>query len=250
MQKVRVHFQSRRLLAHGCKREKSRLRLVQMKNLAFLLVAMLAVTPLGAKQHVIAFGKPMTVKWFTGPSESKAQELRIRGLYIDSKLREFVVGDAHEVTDQSFVVRRAFRVNDLLPGEGGVPKWKWQRDGWLFVDRESGHISSLKLPEFDPFYSVASWYRDYAAFCGVSDDGEKLYAVVAQIGRKKAVVRKELGAAHGGDEPDSECPAPEWQRQPARVTFHPQGGAPVSFDVRGSSAEVAAPWTTQEKDEN
>src|SRR5579864_709196 len=221
-----------------------------MKKFAVLFLALAAVLPLAAKQHVIAFAKPMTVKWFTGPSEKESRELKIRGLYIDSKLREFVTGDVHEVTDQTFVVRRAFRVNDLLPAEGGIPKWKWQRDGWLLVDRENGHTSALKLPEFDAFYSVASWYRDYVAYCGVSDDGEKLYAVVAQLGRKKAVVRKELGAAHGGSEPDSECPAPEWQRQPARVTFHPQGSAPLSFEVRGSSAEVAAPAETQEREEN
>jgi len=223
-----------------------------MKILAVLALCLIVAMPLGAKQHVIAFAKPMTVKWFTGPSENQPRELKIRGLYVDSKLREFVMGEVHDVTDQTFVVRRAFRVNDLLPGEGGIPKWKWQRDGWLFVDRQSGHISALKLPEFDPFYSVASWYRDYAEYCGVSDDGEKLYAVVAEVGRKKAVVRKELGAAHGSDEPDSECPAPEWQRQPARVTFHPQGGALVGFDIRGSSAEpdVAAPAESPEKEEN
>lgn len=220
-----------------------------MKKFAALLLVIVLAVPLTAKQHVIAFGRPMSVKWFTGPSESKQRELKIRAVYIDSKLREFVSGDVHDVTDQTFVVRRAFRVNDLLPTEGGVPKWKWQRDGWLLVDRENGHISALKLPEFDAFYSAASWYRDYVAYCGVSDDGEKLYAVVAQIGRKKALLRKELGAAHGGDEPDSECGAPEWQRQPARVTFHPLGGAPLSFEVRGSSAEVAAPAETPEKEE-
>ena len=224
-------------------------RLVLMKSLALFLLMVALASPLAAKQHTIAFGKAMTVKWFTGPSEDKPRDIHIRGLYIDSKLREFVLGEAHDVTGEAFVVRRAFRVNDQLPGEG-VPKWKWQRDGWLMVDRQNGHISSLKLPEFDPFYSAASWYRDYVAYCGVSDDGEKLYAVVAQIGRKKAVVKKELGAAHGGAEPDSECPAPEWQRQPARVTFHPLGSAPVTFDVRGSLGEIAPSQEAPEKEEN
>ena len=46
------------------------------------------------------------------------------------------------------------------------------------VDRLTGRVSQLNLPEFDPFYSTASWYRDYIAYCGVSEDGKKLYAVV------------------------------------------------------------------------
>ena len=57
---------------------------------------------------------------------------------------------------------------------------------------------------------MASWYRDYAAYCGVSDDGKKLFAIVFQIGRRKPVLKKALGEAGGGDGPDSECPAPGW----------------------------------------
>jgi len=63
------------------------------------------------------------------------------------------------------------------------------------------------LPYFDPFYSAASWYRDYVAYCGLADDGEKLYAVVAELGRKKPLVRRDLGAPGADDMPDSECPA-------------------------------------------
>jgi hypothetical protein len=180
----------------------------------------------------------MAVKWFTGPSAAAARDLSIRPLYVDSKLKEFTIGQPHDVTDHTFVVRRAYRINDVLPEEGAAPRWKWQRGGWLLVDRENGHLSEIKLAEFDPFYSVVSWYRDYAAYCGVSDDGEKLYAVVTEIGRKKPLVRKELGAAHGSNQPDSECPAPDWQRGPARVTFRPNGAAPLSFEVKGSSAEA------------
>ena len=98
---------------------------------------------------------------------------------------------------------------------------------------------ALNLPDFDPFYSAASWYRDYVAYCGVSDNGEKLYAVVAQLGRKKPVLHKDLGPAHGGDMPDSECPAPVWQRQPARVLFAPIGGQKLTFAVRGHAAGLA-----------
>jgi hypothetical protein len=60
-----------------------------------------------------------------------------------------------------------------------------------------GHISAIALPEFDPYYSVASWYRDYAAYCGVSDDGKKIFAIVFQVGRRKPVLKKPLGDAGG-----------------------------------------------------
>jgi len=82
------------------------------------------------------------------------------------------LGAFHEITERLFVVRRAFRVNDTLPGDTATASgWVWQRGGWLLVDRSTGQISAIALPEFDPYCSVASWYRDYAAYCGVSDDG-------------------------------------------------------------------------------
>ncbi len=203
------------------------------------------------RQHTVAFGQWMAVKWFVGPAENKAQDMKIRGLYVDSKLREFTMGDAHDVTDRVFVVRRAYRVNDWLPDDPkSVPKWKWQRSGWLLVDRETGRVSTLNLPEFDPFYSAVSWYRDYAAYCGISSDAEKVYAVVEQIGRRKPLIRKEIGAAHNSDVPDSECPTPKWQRQPARVTFEPIGSAPLTFEIHGSAVEIPEtpePADSQEK---
>jgi len=195
-----------------------------------------------AKPHLLTFGKAMEVKWFVGPSETKTMALNVRPFYVDGRLREFTLGDPHDVTDHLFVVRRAFRVNDALPQDARLPaNWRWQRGGWLLVDRSSGHISPISLPYFDPFYSAASWYRDYVAYCGLADDGEKLYAVVAELGRKKPLVRKELGAPGGGDMPDSECPAPTWQRQPSRVSFEPRAGQKVSFAVRGHSADLAEP---------
>jgi len=86
------------------------------------------------------------------------------------------------------------------------------------VDRLTGRVSQLNLAEFDPFYSTASWYRDYIAYCGVSEDGKKLYAVVAQVGRRKPILKK-MWRAGRDDDPDSECPAPAWTRTPMRVTF-------------------------------
>ncbi len=43
--------------------------------------------------------------------------LRIRALLVDTVLKEWTTGDAHDVTDRSFVVRRAIRINDALPGD-------------------------------------------------------------------------------------------------------------------------------------
>ncbi len=194
-----------------------------------------------AKQHVITFSKWMPVKLFLGANEDKSLDIKIRSLYVDGRLREFTTGDLHDVTDRVFVVRRAYRLNDWLPSDEGnvAHKWKWQRGGWLQVDRETGRVSQLNLPNFDPFYSLASWYRDYAAYCGVSDDGTKLYAVVTQLGRKKPVLKRELGAVKDADMPDAQCVAPEWQRQPARVTFLPTNGQKLTFTVRGHAADVA-----------
>jgi hypothetical protein len=204
-------------------------------------MSLLALTTHAApKAHVVSFGKTMAVKLFIAPDEQKAVDIRVRGLYVDARLKEFTTGESHDVTEHVFVVQRAYRVNDSLPGERGVPRWKWQRGGWIAVDRRTGRVTQLKLPQFDPYYSAAVWYRNYVAYCGVSDSGEKLYAVVTQLGRKKAVVYKELGPLTGGDLPDSQCAPPQWDRQPSRVTFQPRSGPKLTFDIRGRPAESAA----------
>lgn len=192
-----------------------------------------------AKAHVITFGKIFTVKLFLGPTEDRTTDMKIRGLYVDGNLKEFITGEAHDVTDRLFVARKAYRLNDNLPEDTKTPHWKWQRGVWLLVDRTSAHITAIKLPEFDPFYSNVSWYRDYAAYCGISDNGEKLYAVVAEIARKKPVLRKELGAASQGDTPDSDCDAPQWERTPSKITFLPKKYPKASFTVFGHATDIA-----------
>ena len=77
-------------------------------------------------------------------------DLKVRPLYVDTRLKEFTFGIPHEVTEQLFVVRRVVRVNDTLPQEALPLRWSWQRSGWLVVDRVTGHISQASLPEFDP----------------------------------------------------------------------------------------------------
>ena len=205
----------------------------------FVFLPILCFAAAVRKSKVITFGKPMTVKLFLGPTEDKTIDMKVRGLYVDGNLKEFTTGDSHEVTDRLFVTRKAYRLNDNLPDDTKTPHWKWQRGGWLLVDRSNAHISSLKLPEFDPFYSDVTWFRDYAAYCGISDNGETLYAVVAQLGRKKPVLRKELGPSGQGDTPDSECTPPQWERSPFKVTFLPRKYPKATYTVFGHAADIA-----------
>ena len=106
------------------------------------------------------------------------------------------------------------------------------------VDRSTGHISPVYLPEFDSYYSVATWYRDYVAYCGVSEDGEKVFQVVIQLGRRKPVLKKPAGHGLGDSGPDSACMPPAWQRQPARVTFFSDGEAGATYQVRGHAVDL------------
>jgi hypothetical protein len=181
-------------------------RIVQSLRIALPLLILIQTNATAAtKPHVITFGKWTTVLWFPTTAEADDKDkpltlpltLKVRPLLIDAHIKEFTLGPPHEVTDRLFVVRRAFRVNDSLPQESAQPPhWQWQRGGWLLIDRLTGHISPINLPEFDALYSAASWYRDYAAYCGVSEDGKKIFAVVAQISRRKPVLKKPLGGSN------------------------------------------------------
>lgn len=222
-----------------------------MQRISALLVALLCLATLdtalaASKPHVVSFGKWMLVKWPDAGGQQML-DLKIRPISVDSRLKEYTTGNPHEVTERLFVVRRVFRLNDALPQET-VARWQWQRGGWLLVDRVTGKISQLNLQEFDPFYSTASWYRDYVAYCGVSEDGKKLYAVVAQVGRRKPILKKLLGEPTGSDSPDSECPAPTWERAPARVAFQPEHAQPLLFSIRGKTVEVVADAEDDEED--
>lgn len=214
-----------------------------------------------AKPHVIAFGKWTAVQYkvqykadsAAESGEDKPLTLKIRPLLVDGRIKEFTFGAAHEVTERIFVVQRAFRVNDTLPQEPALPlHWQWQRGGWLLVDRVTGRIriSAVNLLEFDAAYSTVSWYRDYAAYCGVSEDDKKIYAIVAQIGRRKPVVKWQVGVTKGSGEiksaadqqelraPDSGCKIAEWQRAPARVTFAPTESLKRTYVIHGHAVDL------------
>ncbi len=79
------------------------------------------------KPHVITFGRWISVKWPNATGQ-KLLDLKVRPLFVDTRLKEYTTGTPHELTDRMFVVRRAFRVNDALPTENAsansnVPRW-------------------------------------------------------------------------------------------------------------------------------
>jgi hypothetical protein len=165
--------------------------------------------------------------------------LKVRPLVVDGSVKDWTTGDLHNVTDRSFVVRRALRINDELPGEKPVAPagpWVWQRGPWLLVDRATGHVTAVKLPDYDPAVSQVTWFRDYAAYCGLTPSGKSLYAVVAQLSARKPVLSKKLDSLKEDAGSHAPCAPPEWQREPLRVTFHPAGKDAVSFEVVTGSA--------------
>ncbi len=199
------------------------------------------------KGHTVVLGAVRKVPYTKAGDPAGAQpgedSLKIRALLVDGVVKEWTTGDPHDVTDRSFVVRRAIRLNDSLPSDSSPTNsarvanpWVWQRGPWLLVDRVTGHIVALKLPDFDPAVSQASWFRDYAAYCGVTASGKSLYAVVSQVTAHKPVLAKKLSAFDPENHADPACAAAEWQREPLRVTFHPAGMDAASFDIVPGSA--------------
>src|SRR5579871_2015796 len=209
---------------------------IGLQVICFLLVLPTAAS---AKVHVISFGRWLPAQCFTGYEvDEKPTSIKVRALIIDGRVKEYITGAPHDVTERVFVVRRAFRVNDSLPDDA-APRWQWQRGGWLLVDRTTGRVSAINLTDFDPVYSSASWYRDYVAYCGVIDDGKKTFATVAQLSRRKPILRKQISEGLPEDAgPDSACGTPEWQRNPVRVSFEAAGGASQTFSIRGRTVDL------------
>jgi hypothetical protein len=199
------------------------------------------------KAHTVVLGAAKSVAYSKrgDPAGFGSGEdgLKIRALLVDGVLKEWTTGEAHDVTDRSFVVRRVMRLNDALPGDkqgpgdkAGGGHWVWQRGPWLLVDRVTGRLVALKLPDYDPGVSEVSWFRDYGAYCGVTASGKSLYAVVAQVAARKPVLAKKLDGFDAANHPDPVCGPAEWQREPLKITFHPAGKDGVSFDVVPGSA--------------
>jgi hypothetical protein len=167
-----------------------------------------------------------------------APVLKVRALIVDGRQKEWVTAESHDVTDRSFAVRRVMRVNDALPGDAQA-KWSWQPGPWLLVDRTTGHVTALHLPDFDDAVSDAVWFRDYAAYCGVGTTAKGgLFAIVAQLGARRAVVQQALAKWPQESPATPVCKTAVWQREPMRVTFQATGGVPMTFDVVGGTSLV------------
>ena len=199
---------------------------------------------------MVSFGKAATVKLFLGADDDAFKFTKVRPLLVDGALKEFTVGEIHDITERQFAVRRAYRVNDALPEDGRrARKWRWQRGGWLLVDRPAAHLTSLRLPDFDDFLSEVAWFRDYAAYCGVADGGNKWYAVVVQLGGRKPMLHTLLRPGTGSP-PGPPCASPRWHRAPARVTFAEADGHPFTFTIPSRAAGKASDTALPAKDES
>jgi hypothetical protein len=197
--------------------------------------------PLAAatKPHVVFVGSyktgPYNIAGDPAGALSTEKQLRVRPLLVDGKVKEWTNGEAHAITDRTFVIRRALRLNDALPGDKSE-HWIWQRGPWIMVDRVKGSVTALHLPDYDPAVSSVVWFRDYAAYCGLTASGKQLYAVVAQVAARKPVVAKKLSPWSPGESHPAACAAAVWQREPLRVTFQPTDAASVSYRLVGLSA--------------
>jgi hypothetical protein len=195
------------------------------------------------RTHAVTLGPVRLVPYtpaYTG-QENKREEtttLKIRALFVDTRQREWTLGDPHDVTDRSFTIRRALHINDRLPTES-ADRWVWQPGPWLLVDRATGRVSALHLPDFDPVVSDVVWFRDFAAFCGTAQTAKGgLFAQVAQIGVRRPIVHKQIGPWPQPNRTFPVCKPAVWERQPMRVTLQPIGGEPSTFSVVGSAAIV------------
>ena len=95
--------------------------------LLHLLVCPLVWTPLAVaapappKVHVVALGAvrkvPYTPPDASAPPDKPADALtlKVRPLTVDGRQKEWTTGDAHDVTDRSFTIRRALRLIARAP---------------------------------------------------------------------------------------------------------------------------------------
>jgi hypothetical protein len=211
--------------------------------MALLLASSATAWAAAGKPHFVSLGSakkvPYSIEGDPAGARAEERELHVRPLVVDGKVKEWTTGEAHDITDRSFVVRRALRINDTLPSDDhakSAEHWVWQRGPWLMIDRTSGKITALHLPDYDPAISDVAWFRDYAAYCGLNASGKQLYAVVAQVATRKPVLSHKLQEWNAAAHPGTACSPAVWQREPLRIAFQPTGSAPVSYDLVGTSA--------------
>jgi hypothetical protein len=216
---------------------------VLLLSLACVFMPLAGLHAAVPKVHTVTLGPARRVP-YTPPDATpqdksdEATTLKVRPLFVDERQKEWTMGELHDVTDRSFTVRRAMRLNDALPPDL-VSRWVWQPGPWLLIDRVTGHITALHLPDFDSQVSDVVWFRDYAAYCGVAGTAKGgLVAVVAQLAVRRAVVQKPIGRWPEPNHFIPVCQPAKWQRRPLRVTLQPTGGVAATYEVVGSTSLV------------
>ena len=112
-----------------------------------------------------------------------------------------------------------------------------QRGGGLRVDRLTGALSPIRLPEFDSYCSVDVGTATTSPIAVAPTTARNCSAV--QVGRRQPVLKKLLGETAGKDLPDSECPAPVGERALTRVHFETEPDHEFTDSVRGHAEDVA-----------
>lgn len=191
----------------------------------FVLGLLLVTAAIGSQGHAIAWGSWKTITLASG------RQIKIRPLVIDGRVKEYSTGSYHQITEKLTVVRQVIRINNALPsGAEKNPQWVWELGGWVSVNSTTGHIAEIKLPEFDNRESEASWFQDYAAYCGTAEDGNVHYVMVFEIGKRRPLLRKAWS--------NRSCAAPEWDKDPIRVTFEAPDGRKLRFSIHDNIAEL------------
>jgi hypothetical protein len=215
-------------------RPRARLR---REFLTCVIVCSLAAPALakGPKIHSAAVGKAHPVYWTAADAPSVRLSLNVRPLIVDGRRKAWVFGDAHDVTDHTFVVLEVQHINDALPSDK-VPHYIWQTASWLLAERNTGHVSAIHFTGYDPALSGISWFRDYAAFCSLNATGKILSAQVIQLGSHKPVAHKKVGSWPLPNLPAAAAPDPS--ALPAVTDATPASGPGTSST---SPASPSAP---------
>lgn len=187
--------------------------------------------------HTVFLGPWHTVPWSPNPDSTSPthSQLKVRALVIDNRIADWTTGPIHPVTQTSYTVRQALRINDALPSDTS-PHWIWQPGAWLSVDRTSGHVAILHLPGYDSRVSNVVWFRDLAAYCGIRGSAKpQLTALVARISVRKALVSTKIGPWNPSKKPallnSPACAPATWQLAPLRVGFQPTIGKPLTYSL-------------------
>jgi len=84
------------------------------------------------------------------PTHGQSSSTQSPPLFVDTRLKEYTTGAPHDLTTVSSWCGAPSALT--TPCSRNTAHWQWQRGGWLLVDRLTGRVSQLNLPEFDPYY--------------------------------------------------------------------------------------------------